>query len=325
MPAVCALRYSCGQDIEVGGTGPVAQIERRKGGGGHGHGGGHAGGDEGSHGHDTSSDGDKSVSDKYSDHVKEVDVPGETQGRTKAYAYGPGGGKVITIPEGEPYVGRKSGGGTRAGVAGNFEYGSGIPGRSATAVGVTDVDFPYGYRPFSWQHIQAMDLSSYTQQSSRVKYMSDPPVQYGMPENATRPGGPEASANFTDAYSNTTVCILSDNSTVASLIASISANCSLSASSSKTPLPFNATSSRPCPEQAIMYYRGSSATMTLVGYNNTNLFSNNTASVMLPLPSWANTSFISCVNETTIAAIPLFGRATMPVEDSHFADADRTI
>ena len=66
----------------------------------------------------------------------------------------------------------------------------------------------------------------------------------------------------------------------------------------------------PVPEQAVEYFRGSSVVLSLHGYNNTAQVidytaENRTGLVDTPLPSFASTSFIQCVNEAFRDYIPL--------------------
>ena len=91
---------------------PRAQYthDRRKGGGGGHGGGGH--GNDGGEGHGGE------ASRKDTSKEKNVPVSGATDGARDAVAYGPGGGKAKTLPEGEPFAGRKSGGGVRSEVYG---------------------------------------------------------------------------------------------------------------------------------------------------------------------------------------------------------------
>ncbi|KAH0826755.1 hypothetical protein J3R83DRAFT_5165 [Lanmaoa asiatica] len=80
-----------------------------------------------------------------------------------------------------------------------------------------------------------------------------------------------AEVTFISNSTSTAFHVLSDNSTVSSLITSIYANCSssLSSSSSTSPQVYNASMpGAPQPEQAIQYYRASSIVLTLDGYNN---------------------------------------------------------
>lgn len=100
---------------------PLSQrLWRRKGGGAKGSGGGakSGGGDEdgGGSGGGSSSG---SSSGKAKGTQSSVPISGATNGKRSAVSYGPGGGKVTTIPQGQPFAGRSSGGGTR-----NQVYGS---------------------------------------------------------------------------------------------------------------------------------------------------------------------------------------------------------
>lgn len=98
---------------------PVSQrLWRRKGGGAKGGGGGaKGGGGDGDSG--GSSGGSSSSSGKAKGTQSSVPISGATNGKRSAVSYGPGGGKVTTIPQGQPFAGRSSGGGTR-----NQVYGS---------------------------------------------------------------------------------------------------------------------------------------------------------------------------------------------------------
>lgn len=86
-------------------------------------------------------------------------------------------------------------------------------------------------------------------------------------------------------------------------------NCSalgLAANSSTAPAPFNATDTQPRPEQALEYYRASSITLLLEGYNDTSALgddANSTAPV--PVPGWVDAALLDCLNDTIGAAAPL--------------------
>lgn len=63
----------------------------------------------------------------------------------------------------------------------------------------------------------------------------------------------------------------------------------------------------PAPEQAVGYYRGSSAALLLAGYNNTaqNIDSSLQDLEDTPFPSVANTAFFQCINSTIGESLPL--------------------
>ncbi|OAX38658.1 hypothetical protein K503DRAFT_770238 [Rhizopogon vinicolor AM-OR11-026] len=123
-----------------------------------------------------------------------------------------------------------------------------------------------------------------------------------------------AEATFSSNGTGTTFHLLSDNTTVASLISSVNTNCSshLASSSSKSPSPFNASDpGDPQPQQAVQYYRSSSVVLTLDGYNNSATFSsspNTTADS--PLPSGIDTTLLDCLNYTIGQAAPLIDGAS---------------
>ncbi|KAI6138580.1 hypothetical protein BKA82DRAFT_4154451 [Pisolithus tinctorius] len=217
-------------------------------------------------------------------------------GKSSATAYGYGGGESIVIPPGELFAGRSAGGGTRDEIFGSRTYGSGYP--SITGRGVSGRGFPFWYWPVVWNDTAA-ESQPYLNGS-----------EYGDAYNTSRFGGPLMEATFISNTSspNTIFHVLSDNSTIVSLIHSIDANCShyLSSSSSSSPVAFNASSATaPHPEQAIQYYRASSVVLTLDGYNNSVTFSNNTNMTDSPLPSNIDTNLTVCLNQTIALAVPL--------------------
>ncbi|KAI0266215.1 hypothetical protein BC834DRAFT_875947 [Gloeopeniophorella convolvens] len=263
---------------------PPSPLARRKGGGGKG--GGSSGGLKGNKG--TGSSGTSGAG------RTNVPVRGLPAGRTSATAYGNGGGKQITIPAGSPFAGRTAGGGTREQVFGTNVYGSGYPG--APSRGVSGLGFPFFFWPAVWGGAATGSAS----------YLHDE-GEYGAPDNSSRPGGPMAQAQFQSNSTNTTFHILADNSTVASLITSIKANCSSDLSNSgtsTTPSPYTENTTSPRPEQAIQYYRASSVALTLDGYNNTAALGNG-STPNVPLPSGVDTKLLDCLNNTIGEAVPL--------------------
>ncbi|KAI6016125.1 hypothetical protein BKA83DRAFT_4338508, partial [Pisolithus microcarpus] len=221
-------------------------------------------------------------------------------GESSATAYGYGGGKSIVIPDGQPFAGRSAGGGTRDQIFGNRTYGSGYPG--ITGYGVSGRGFPFWFWPVIWSDTAA-ESQPYLNGS-----------EYGNASNTSRFGGPLMEATFISNSSspNTTFHVLSDNSTVTSLIQSIDANCShyLSSSSSSSPVPFDVSSANaPQPQQAIQYYRASSVVLTLDGYNNSATFSSNANVTDSPLPSNMDMNLSVCLNQTIARAVPLVNGA----------------
>lgn len=130
--------------------------------------------------------------------------------------------------------------------------------------------------------------------------------QYGDANNSSRPGGPMMETTFQDRNSNNTFHLLADNTTVLSLIGSVTNNCSLGNATALTTIPVNSSDpSSPRPEQAVEYYRASSVVLTLDGYNNTAALTNDTSVPNTPLPPWIDQSFLNCLNQTIGAAVPL--------------------
>lgn len=121
-----------------------------------------------------------------------------------------------------------------------------------------------------------------------------------------------AEATFVSNSTNTPFHVLSDNSTIASLITSIHTNCSssLSSSSSTSPRAYNASEpGAPQPEQAIQYYRASSVVLTLDGYNNSATLSNDPNATDSPLPSGIDMTLLDCLNQTIALSAPLVNSA----------------
>ncbi|KAJ7644159.1 hypothetical protein FB45DRAFT_289713 [Roridomyces roridus] len=212
-----------------------------------------------------------------------------------ATSYGNGGGKIITIPSGQLFQGRMEGGGTRAEVFGTRTFGSGYPG--LTGRGVATRPFPFFFWPLSFG-VGAGATGAYLHSND----------EYGHADNTSRPGGPMMTAAFQS--NSSTFRILSDNSTVVSLISDIMANCSTSLiSQTSSASPYNDTSdSPPQPEQVVQYYRASSIALSLDGYNNTAIFeAEGTPDVALP--SGLDTTLLACLNDTIGAAAPMIDGA----------------
>lgn len=116
-------------------------------------------------------------------------------------------------------------------------------------------------------------------------------------------------ATFVSNSTNSTFHVVSDNSTVTSLISSIDANCTFGPGSSSSPSSFNGSASDPKPEQAIEYYRASSVVLTLDGYNNTVALGNDPNTTAVPLPSGIDMTLLNCLNYTIGEAVPLISSA----------------
>lgn len=150
-------------------------VYRRKGGGGKGGGkGGSSGSDSGGSSGSSGSSGSKggssgTTSSSTGKGAVNKPVSGSTGGTSRtSSAYGSGGGSAVTIPSGQLFAGRSSGGGTRSQVYGtrhvsppfptvciiihirdNFRtYGSGYPGVNNRGVG--GLGFPFIFWPIIW-------------------------------------------------------------------------------------------------------------------------------------------------------------------------------
>ncbi|KAF5344379.1 hypothetical protein D9758_013236 [Tetrapyrgos nigripes] len=240
--------------------------------------------------------------------------------------YGNGGGKPTVVPAGQPFSGRSVGGGMRSQVFGSRTYGSGYPGYGL-ARGVAGRGFPFYFWPLVWGGAVGVGTASYLNAEDEVHWFildpsnSDVLYQYGQPNNSTRPGGMEVTAAFQSNYTQTIFRIMSDNETVVSLIQDIHQNCSsrLTSNSASSPsqiyLYNTSASDAPKPEQAIQYYRASSAVLTLDGYNNSAAFGAN-GTTDTPLPDGIDTMLLQCLNGTIGNGITLVdgagGRWTAP-------------
>src|SRR6266566_8673225 len=82
-------------------------------------------------------------------------------------------------------------------------------------------------------------------------------VQYGLPDNTSRPGGPLEFARFHSKNTSSTFMMLADKSTVSSLIGTVRANCSSYLSmdnTSSSPTPYTNQSTEISPEKAVQYF-----------------------------------------------------------------------
>ncbi|KAJ3989646.1 hypothetical protein F5890DRAFT_1400640 [Lentinula detonsa] len=260
---------------------------KRAGGGGGGRGGG-------SSGSSSSGKGSSSSSGKGSSFSSSSSSGSSSRSITP---YGNGATKVITIPSGQLFSGRSAGGATRSQVFGTRTYGSGYP--SISGRGVANRGFPFFFWPLVWGGA-AGGTASYLHDEN----------EYGLPDNSSRPGGILMTAAFQSNSTSSIFRILSDNTTISELITDIHANCSShltsdSASSPSSAISYNSSASdAPKPEQVVQYFRASTVSLTLDGYNNTAVFdSEGTADV--PLPSGIDTTLLECMNSTIGVAVPL--------------------
>ena len=120
----------------------------------------------------------------------------------------------------------------------------------------------------------------------------------------------------TSAYAsntqNTPFYFVSDNNTAIAMVPILQQNCSsvLKSGVSNAPVPFNLSDpNSPKPEEAVQYYRSSSAALLLEGYNNTAQLSDDTSIPDTPLPTNIDVSLLYCLNETIGAALPLVDAA----------------
>ena len=127
---------------------------------------------------------------------------------------------------------------------------------------------------------------------------------------------------------DTTFYLVADNDTVSAMVPILRQNCSsvLSSEAPGAPVPYNTSDpNSPKPEEAVQYYRASSATLMLEGYNNTAQLSDNTSLPDTPLPTNIDMNLLTCLNETIGAAIPLVDAASSNVWTSGVTGSAYTI
>ena len=147
-------------------------------------------------------------------------------------------------------------------------------------------------------------LSGSDSNSTSASYLNTT-IEYGNSTNTTRPGGPLTVATFTSlSGSPSTFYVLSDNTTITSLITDLSSNCTsfLTTPSSNLSSPYLNT---PQPEQVIQYYRASSIALALEGYNNSATYSSDSFAPDSPLPSTVDVNLVQCLNQTIGVAAPI--------------------
>ncbi|KAK7685532.1 hypothetical protein QCA50_011399 [Cerrena zonata] len=287
---------------------PRQRIFPRKGGGAKGGGGGgKSGGGSRSGGSSSkgsssssSSKGGSSSSSGHSSAPVSVSGKSPKSGSTVS-SFSNGGGRISTIPAGAAFAGRSQGGGSRADVYGSRTYGSGYPSAyGGVGRGVGGLGFPFFFWPVVWGGGLGYGGA----------YLYN--HEYGNSDNPDRPGGPMTVANFASNTTNSTFHVLSDNTTVTALIETISTTCTgIAQNFSRVPVLLNTSDpSAPRAEQAIQYYRASSVVLTLDGYNDTTALQDNSTGPDVPIPSWADTTLLNCLNQTIGDSVPLVDAAT---------------
>ncbi|CUA66966.1 hypothetical protein RSOLAG22IIIB_02874 [Rhizoctonia solani] len=232
---------------------------------------------------------------------------------------GNGGGSTSTISSGV-FAGRTVGGGTRNQVYGSSRYGSGYTYANGGS-SVAGRGFPFGYWPV------------YVPVAGGAAYYGY--REYGPGSNTSRPGGemqqalvrstswPTANArrwlggrqsgNSTNstmpAVNNATASyyIVGDADTIAAVMDELVTACSVVRTSG---IAINETNPSIYYEQAVQFYRASSFMLLLTSYNNTaNIPINGTEPSTTipdtPLPPGTDMNFLSCLNTTIGASIPI--------------------
>ncbi|TDL24751.1 hypothetical protein BD410DRAFT_785456 [Rickenella mellea] len=273
-------------------------LVRRKGGGGHGGGHGSSGHGSSSHGSSGAAKSHGASSTYYkSSYAQPFHI---SYANTDVGAYGDGKGKKFTLGRSTPFPGRLAGSGTRSQIYGTSRYGSGYP-YGATGSYISGRPFPFIFYPIA--------LTEYDYYGS---------TEYRNVSATSRPGGlvVEAVIQPLNDTSGVTYRIVGDNSSVAAVYAALATNCSIKNPTIKntTLAPFN-PGSYPLPEQVVQWYRASSFALSLDSYNNSAALlssmpaSTNQSALPLssdtPRPAGLNATFLTCLNSTIAASVPL--------------------
>ncbi|KAF8981911.1 hypothetical protein BDQ17DRAFT_1262609 [Cyathus striatus] len=215
-------------------------------------------------------------------------------------------GKEITISDGNPFAGRKAGGGTRDQIFGTTVYGSGYPGQEDVH-GVAGRDFPFFYWPVVWTPA-AFNMPG---RPSLPAYIHLADEEYGPPSNDSRPGGPLTTIFLPslDSTTRTSFRLISDNYTITTLLPTLRNNCAshLSMFTDIHPKAFDNSFPIPKPEDVVQYYRGSSIALCLDGYNNTQVLMRPREVDDATFPLRTDIALMSCLNSTIGSSAPLVG------------------
>ncbi|KAG6856887.1 hypothetical protein H0H87_012467 [Tephrocybe sp. NHM501043] len=215
----------------------------------------------------------------------------------KTRPYAKGGGKPHIIEEGQLFAGRVQGGGKRQQIYGTRDYGSGYP-NGGILRGVNGRGFPFYFWPVIWTNPFIVH--------SGDAYLH--PIEYGLPENTTRPGGQLTVLTYiSNMPAGTTFRVLTDFTSAATLIPNLTLCAPFVNLSSAMPMPYLTYDVIPLPEQALQYYRASSAVLTLDGYNNTAALGpqGSIPSYNALLPADTDTELMHCLNDTIGSALLL--------------------
>ncbi|KAG6813942.1 hypothetical protein H0H92_005196 [Tricholoma furcatifolium] len=223
-------------------------------------------------------------------------VAGGVTINTQSYANG--GGKPQAIKNGQIFQGRIQGGSTRDQIFGTHDYGSGYP-NGGILRGTNGRGFPFYFWPVAW-------TNPFTIHNGDA-YLH--PLEYGLPDNITRPGGPLATLTYiSNMPGGSTFRILTDWSSAALLISSLGVCSPFVNLSSPIPSPYLQYAVTPLPEQTIQYYRASSVALTLDGYNNTAALVPQTPddAYNVLLPGNTDIELMECLNATIGSSVILY-------------------
>ncbi|KZV90009.1 hypothetical protein EXIGLDRAFT_649755 [Exidia glandulosa HHB12029] len=320
----------------------IQVLERRKGGGGHGSaegggstggvseggaGVGEGGGSGGGSGTGVVGHGSSVTEGQSTDAPGSFPVSGvrssSSGSHLSAIPAGPGDSKVSVIPAGQPFAGQNQGGGTRALVVGSQTYGSGYAGSAQSVRGVDPSrGFPFYFWPVVWFHP--------VHHTPTYLYAS----QYGSASNSSRPGGPQQQLRLQTAIvggtpaNATTFHLIADSSTIKALIPKITSDCTGPGKLQtplSTPTAYTGTSlSDPQPEQAVLYFRGSTVVLTNDGFNNTAALNDTQGNETVYKPTDAAAPLYTCLQTSIAKNVPLIQNVPNPSTSTSTAFAAST-
>jgi len=132
---------------------------------------------------------------------------------------------------------------------------------------------------------------------------------YGLPQNASRPGGEVVELSISlNANHSVQFHLISDRQSATEVQRAIQLNCT--DVTVKDPIPFNSTYDLR-PDTVVQFYRGDSAAIILQGYDNTREIPGSPGLIPNPpFPSSVNMSTWTCLNYTVGESIPLLNAAS---------------
>ncbi|KIO27972.1 hypothetical protein M407DRAFT_185280 [Tulasnella calospora MUT 4182] len=236
----------------------------------------------------------------------------------KSFSSGFGGGRPFSIPAGQVFAGRLTGGGTRDQIYGTQRYGSGYT-YSDRGSFVTGRGFPFGFWP-----IYAFPIAYYGNR------------EYGPWHNSSRPGRNMSWTQVTSSSwsqqaqkrgllerqqitNNATApyYLIGDYDSLVAVSDLLRSDCNATVGGV---IDYNPDQNAIPPEEFLQYYRSSSFALTLSSYwdpansVNNQPASNDSALTTVPdvpIPPGTDLNFLDCLNSTIGNNLPVMDAAVM--------------